>query len=92
MTAKEIATRIGAHLHRFEADPEINKVNKEYGTRHYYVAGAWAASPGWIGVRYVSYQGSTNLCKREAEKYLAWLDAGNVGTHYAAGVHGTHHS
>ena len=31
---------------------------------------------------YVSYQGEASLKKAEAEAYLAWLDAGNVGRHY----------
>jgi hypothetical protein len=31
---------------------------------------------------YISHQGECFLKRAEAEKYLAWLDAGNVGKHY----------
>jgi hypothetical protein len=79
----EIADRIHAHLRRIEADPELNpwddgKVN---GTKPFFHAGAHVAGAR-VGVRYISYQGVTNLKKADAVKYLAWLDAGNVGKHW----------
>ena len=80
---KDIAARIDAHLRRFEADKVINKPDEKYGTCRYYHAGAWA-NAGWVNVKYVSYQGVTSLKKADAEKYLAWLDAGNVGRHWEA--------
>lgn len=88
---KVIAERIASHLARFENDPKINagwrmdkttgrRVPDPSGVRNYYHAGAHAAGR-YVMVTYVSYQGSTALSKEQALKYLAWLDAGNVGTH-----------
>jgi hypothetical protein len=31
-------------------------------------------------VKYVDFQGDTSLTRERAERYLEWLDAGNVGT------------
>lgn len=78
---KEIAARISAHLKRFEADPEINK-RKPSGIPPYFRAGS-VASGSYVYVTYVSFQGDTALRKTIAAKYLAWLDAGNEGTHHA---------
>lgn len=86
----EIAERITAHLKRFEADPVIN-------AGRIFRDGEWTPSPtargpfwqarSWpagrfVSVCYVNYQGHSNLTRREAEEYLAWLDAGNVGKHH----------
>lgn len=79
---KELAARIDAHLKRFEADPEINKPRRD-GTHPYYQCGAWSAGR-WLNVLYVDYQGTTSLTRTQAEQYLAWLDAGNVGRHWDA--------
>lgn len=81
----ELASKINAYLKRFEADK--SGVNKPYtdggrkGLVPYYNAGAYAAG-GRVLVIYVSYQGRTGLTIAEAEAYLAWLDAGNVGRHF----------
>ena len=83
MTAQEIAARIDAHLQRFEKDPQINEPHPKYQTHPYYKARAWA-SGGWVKVVYVAHQGSDTLKLPVAEKYLAWLDAGNVGRHFTA--------
>lgn len=85
-TCKEIAARIDAHLQRFERDPKINKrigTGGDGSIRMYWQAGAWA-SGGWVGVRYIAYQSNSKLTKADAEKYLAWLDAGNAGRHWTA--------
>lgn len=84
MKLKEIASRINAHLKRFEADPEINKNTKpdRSGLSDYYHAGS-GASGSRVFVTYIIYQGSSSLKKADAEKYLAWLDDGNVGRHYS---------
>lgn len=81
---REIAARISAHLKRFEADKTINAVDpsRKMAIPPYHQAGA-VASGRWVYVRYVSFQGNANLSRSDAERYLAWLDAGNVGTHYA---------
>ena len=85
----DIAARIDAHLKRFEADK--SGVNRDRGRgpsglswesrgRPFYRAGASAAGR-YVYVRYVSYQGLSRLKRGEALAYLAWLDAGNVGTY-----------
>lgn len=79
----EIAARIDAHLKRFEKDPVINASVVKGGRRPYYGAGAGVAG-AYVSVTYISYQGSTTFDRDEAERYLAWLDAGNVGPHYKA--------
>jgi hypothetical protein len=80
----EIAERIHAHLKRFEADPEINRKDPTYKTRRFYMASA-TSTGRYVSVRYINYQGHSNLERPEAEGYLAWLDAGNVGEHYKSG-------
>ena len=78
----DIATDIRVHLERFESDPSINKRDPHKLSRFYnvnaYVGGRF------VYVRYVSFQGQSHLTRAEAEKYLAWLDAGNVGKHQEA--------
>lgn len=81
-TVKEIGERIDAHLKRFETDPKINTAGAGLDVS-YYNAGA-AGRGRFVYVRYISFQGNSNLSKTNALKYLAWLDAGNVGRHYKA--------
>lgn len=95
LTTREIAARITKHLQRFEKDPAINvrKIfNKETrqweptvkhgeGLGQYYWANASHEHGQKVGILYISYQGRTKLSKEDALKYLAWLDAGNVGKH-----------
>ena len=38
----------------------------------------------YIGICYVNYQGHSNVTRADAERYLEWLDAGNVGKHHQA--------
>lgn len=78
----EIAKRITQHLRRFERDKKINKADA-MDLKPYYFAQAGRAGPR-VAVTYITYQGPTNLTKADAEKYLAWLDAGNVGKHHEA--------
>jgi len=80
--AQDLAKRIDAHLKRFEQSPKINAVRKE-GTRSYYNAYA-IGDRHRVFVKYVHYQGGSHLSIEDATKYLAWLDAGNVGRHYEA--------
>lgn len=82
MKLKELAERICNHLKRFEADKTtINVVKEGRDIQPYY--NAWASVSGrYVRIVYVSFQGSSSLSKSEAEKYLCWLDAGNVGKHY----------
>lgn len=77
---KDLAKRIDTHLRRFERDPKIN-VLSAHGAHPYYHAHSSAYSRG-VTVMYVSYQHTTKLSREEAETYLAWLDAGNIGRHY----------
>ena len=84
-TMKELAAGIDAHLKRFEADPAINAIERRGGRLSpYYGAGAGYWRGRYLLVQYISYQGPLTLSKAEAEAYLAWLDAGNVGRHYEA--------
>lgn len=78
--SSETAALIDAHLDRIEHDPQLNPVDKKYGTKSFYQSGCRAAG-GRITVVYIAYQGYTTLAPLEAEAYLDWLDAGNVGTH-----------
>ena len=81
MKLKEIAERINVHLKRIEHDPTLNPEDRKFRTRPYYYAGAWVGGSR-IGLKYVSYQGESHISKTEAEQYLAWLDAGNVGKYW----------
>jgi hypothetical protein len=79
---KEIAEQINRYLKKFEADPEINKVNKR-GVTSFYMAGAFA-NGSRIGVRYISYQGVSHLTRMQAYRYLSRLNDGWVGHHQQA--------
>ncbi len=90
MTLTDIAKAIDAHLRRFEADPQINAERhyespitgqREIAGRPYYRAGAWRGGR-YVMVKYISFQNAAALTREQAEAYLAWLDAGNVGRHY----------
>jgi hypothetical protein len=80
---EKLAARIDVHLKRIESDPVTNPPlgGKEGAARPFYKAGSYRGGR-FVYVRYVSYQGSHSLTKAEAEAYAAWLDAGNVGTHW----------
>jgi len=81
MKLQEIASRIHAHLKRFEGDPKINRIQDRRAT---YFNAHSIASGRYVSVRYVEYMGTAHLSKADAETYLAWLDAGNVGMHHKA--------
>ncbi len=83
LTLEAVANQINAHLKRFASDPEINRVTK-YDTTPYYFPMA-VRSGRYVTVRYVSYHGNSALTREEAERYLAWLDAGNIGKHFQMG-------
>jgi hypothetical protein len=85
MKLGEIAERIDAHLKRFERDKEVNAPVKHnaMSLRPFFNASAFAAGR-YVCVKYISYQATQSLSKSDAGKYLAWLDAGNVGRHYEA--------
>ena len=87
MTLTEVASRINAHLKRFEGDPAINRYadarREQDKLRPYYFAHANRAG-GRVSIQYVAYQGGSCISKADAEKYLTWLDAGNVGRHFQA--------
>lgn len=95
---KDTAEKICVHLKRIEADPELNPYFEMRGNKwvrtdnsdnrmkgHRFYNGAYASASGpRIFVTYVGYQGQSSITREEAEKYLAWLDAGNVGNHFKA--------
>ena len=80
---KDIGEAISAHLKRFEADKVINAPRVSHrGMTPFYNAGT-CVTGGWLAIVYISYQGRCRSMRRPAaEAYLAWLDAGNVGTHF----------
>lgn len=77
----ELAEKIDVHLKRFERDPEINAPHPKYKTSSYYRAYA-SGYRGKVTVCYISFQGQSRLTLEEAEAYLVWLNAGNVGQHH----------
>jgi hypothetical protein len=84
---KVTAAAISAHLARFAADPAhshrrwADSQGRERTATRFWGTNAHAAGAR-VSVTYVSYQGRSTLTRAEAEAYRAWLDAGNVGTHY----------
>lgn len=79
----EIADRITAHLQRFAADPKLRETQNISGPRVTRFS-APSAKPGGgrIRLRFVDTGLTAGVCvfKGQAIQYLAWLDAGNVGT------------
>jgi hypothetical protein len=88
MTLSEICGEIDGYLRRFEADPEVNAPVRWVRDGQIHTAGRpyYNARAGRAGnrcwVSYVSYQHTAHLTRAEAEAYLDWLKAGNVGKHY----------
>lgn len=83
----EIAKRIDRHLQRFADNPTIATktwVDGQGVTRELtcYWQPIAARGGARVMVKYVSYQYASSLTRAQATAYLAWLDAGNVGTHY----------
>lgn len=78
-----IAGEIAAHLARFAADPSINV--PETVTAHdgplprLYDGASAGVLGGGIDIRYRRHSTGDNLVRSEAEAYLTWLNAGNVG-------------
>jgi hypothetical protein len=92
--ARELAQKIDAHLRRFEKDPTINPGKRfdeqirewildERGVHVYYGARA-RGDRHRVWVIYVTCHSGNHLSIEDAQKYLAWLDAGNVGRHFEA--------
>ena len=79
----EIADRITAHLQRFEADPTLRETQNTDGPR-FVRFNTPSAKPGGgrIRIKFVNtgLTAGVTLLKGQAIQYLAWLDAGNVGT------------
>ena len=92
--AAALAQKINAHLQRIEHDQALNPgrrfdkdqktwVLDESGVRSFY--GARSMGDRYrVWIIYVTYQGGSYMSIEDAEKYLAWLDAGNVGRHFEA--------
>lgn len=79
---KDLAERIAAHLKRFEADPLLSR-RKDKKTARFWSTSC-VVNGRFVSVSYISYQGSSNMSKAEAQAYLAKLDAGYVGRHFEA--------
>jgi hypothetical protein len=92
--AAALGKKIDAHLRRIEGDLALNPPKRfdatskawvldPAGMRAYY--GARARGDRYrVWVIYVSFQGGSYMSIEDAETYLAWLDAGNVGRHFEA--------
>lgn len=78
----DLAKRIGEHLRRFESDPVLSR-RADGKSARFWGAACWV-SGRYIGITYISYQGSSHLSKVDALAYLAKLDAGYVGRHFEA--------
>lgn len=73
----ELAARITIHLKRMEvAQADISP------WADYWKPRAWAAG-NRVGISYVLHYADQTMTKAEAAAYLAWLDAGNSGKHFA---------
>lgn len=92
--ACELGQKIDRHLKRIERDPKLNPgrrfdkekdawIPDEMGVRDYYGANAHGDRHR-VRISYITYQAASFLPIEDAEKYLAWLDAGNVGSHHEA--------
>ena len=92
--AAVLAQKINTHLQRIEHDKTLNPgkrfdkdektwVPDEKGARSFYGAHSMGDRHR-VWIIYVTYQGGSYLPIEDAETYLAWLDAGNVGRHFAA--------
>ena len=92
--AAGLGQKIDAHLKRIEKDPVLNpgrrldKDQKEWvpddrGVRSFYGARA-KGDRHRVWIIYVTYQSGSYMSIEDAETYLAWLDAGNVGRHFEA--------
>ena len=80
MKLDEIARRIDSHLRRFADDPAIARPDGRV-TKYWFPNARHAGAR--VMIKYISYQFEHSLTKQEAWRYLAWLDAGNVGRHFA---------
>lgn len=82
---KDIAAKIDAHLKRMEADPAINRP-EVVGRRSPFYRSAACVRGTYVKVTYFDHIESEMLDRGEALRYLAWLDAGNNGKHFDAGI------
>jgi hypothetical protein len=70
----EVASRIDGHIKRIHVESKMQ--------RPWYEPGAYS-SGSRVFIVYVRYQGPVSITKAQALTYLAWLDAGGRGRHYA---------
>lgn len=89
-----LGQKIAAHLRRIEGDLALNPPRRFDDASKAWVLDA-AGMSAYYGARargdryrvwviYVSFQGGSYMSIEDAETYLAWLDAGNVGRHFEA--------
>lgn len=88
LTAKQLGELIRAHLVAFEVDPIINEPKARPGSGgmklpFLFEAGSFGERK-YVYVQYKLNHGYSKLTRDEAERYLRWLDAGNVGRHHEA--------
>lgn len=94
MTLEGLAAEISARLRALEADTAWNRQahtgrdGRPSSHARLYNAGASPRRGGKVQVTCVSFQGSHDLERGQAEDYLAWLQAGSRGTHHDAQADG----
>lgn len=81
MNLTATAGAIRQHLKRIEDDDELNPLPVEGGGRRFWHTDAHR-SGSYVRVQYISYEGSMTINRETAERYLKWLEAGNVGSHF----------
>jgi hypothetical protein len=86
MKLTDTALSISRHLQRFANDKSIaEKLWTDGNGQDHALTLYWGPVCYRAGsrakVKYVAYQYESSLTKSEAEEYLAWLNAGNIGTH-----------
>jgi hypothetical protein len=78
-----VTNAIHAHFVRIEADEQLNQRIDFRGQPQVRLFNAQAWRYGRrVKVRYISYQGDSDLTMTEAQRYLAALDAGYTGRHH----------
>lgn len=80
--AEQLASAIDGYLKHFVAT-QTSQDNPDEGRGAFYLASAYARQ-NRVVITYISYQGETPITIEEAERYLEWLGAGNVGRHFEA--------
>lgn len=80
----KLADRIHAHLKRLEADKSFNRPLASTGLSPLYFSGCHYTAGRYAVITYIVFQGHSHLDRGQAERYLAYLDAGGTDKHHQA--------